>query len=256
VPFSAPRLALADTREGGGDALKHGGSGNSTSARSRKRPHAGRRVRNGAFINGIGYLVDAAAGVPVKSLAALLCLLVSMQANADPRATVQHAFESVMAAGGFRGYAQGHVFGPGLPALSGEVEVVFPDRIHVRTEQLEFIALRQSAWINTFGVWTQTDRALLPVTAFDIAAMRQAIASIRDVKAEGTAKTSQCAAHVYRFRSSGRLPGSGGDGDLRAWLCDDSGRPARLEATDTHSAERVIVDFDWSRRADVRAPRD
>jgi CTP-dependent riboflavin kinase len=24
--------------------------------------------------------------------------------------------------------------------MSGEVEVVFPDRIHVRTEQLEFIA--------------------------------------------------------------------------------------------------------------------
>jgi len=214
------------------------------------------RVRNGAFIFAIGYSDDAAAGVPVKSLTALLCLLMLTQAHADPRATVQHAFESVVAAGGFRGYAQGHVFGPGLPALSGEVEVVFPDRIHVRTEQLEFIALPQSAWINTFGVWTQTDRALLPVTAFDIAAMRQAIASIRDVKADGTAKTSQCPAHVYRFRSSGRLPGAGGDGDLRAWLCDDSGRPARLEATDTHSAERVIVDFDWSRRADVRAPRD
>jgi len=183
-------------------------------------------------------------------------MLALAPAHADPRATVQRAFESVLAAGGFRGYAQGHVFGPGLPSMSGEVEVVFPDRIHVRTEQLEFIALPQSAWINTFGVWTQTDRALLPVTAFDVAAMRQAIASIKDVRAEGTAKTSQCPAHVYRFRSSGRLPGASGDGDLRTWLCDGSGRPARLEATDTRSAERVIVDFDWSRRADVRAPRD
>jgi hypothetical protein len=32
--------------------------------------------------------------------------------------------------------------------------------------------------------------------------------------------------------------------------------PGRLEAKDIKSAERVIVDFDWSRRADVRAPRD
>ncbi len=192
----------------------------------------------------------------MRAIVALLCILVLRPAHADPRASVQHAFEAVLAAGGFRGYAQGQVFGPGLPSMSGEVEVVFPDRIHVRTEQLEFIALPQSAWINTFGVWTQTDRALLPVTAFDIKAMRQAIASIKDVQVEGTAKTSQCLAHVYRFRSSGRLPGSGGDGDLRTWLCDDSGRPARLEATDAHSAERVVVDFDWSRRADVRAPRD
>lgn len=192
----------------------------------------------------------------MKSLIALLGMLVLSSAQADPRATVQHAFESVMAAGGFRGYAQGHVFGPGLPAMSGEVEVTFPDRIHVRTEDLEFIALPQSAWINAFGVWTQTDRSLLPVTAFDVPAMHRAIASIRDVTVEGTAKTSQCAAHVYRFRSSGRLPGAGSEGDLRTWLCDDSGRPARLEATDTHSAERLIVDFDWSRRPDVRAPRD
>jgi hypothetical protein len=192
----------------------------------------------------------------VKTFVALLCILALTPAQADPRATVQRAFESVLAAGGFRGYAQGHVFGPGLPAMSGEVEVAFPDRIHVRTDELEFIALPQSAWINAFGVWTQTDRSLLPVTAFDIAAMRQAIASIRDVSIEGTATTSQCAAHVYRFRSSGRLPGAGSEGDLRTWLCDDSGRPARLEATDTHSAERVIVDFDWSRRVDVRAPHD
>lgn len=103
---------------------------------------------------------------------------------------------------------------------------------------------------------TQTDRSLLPVTAFDIAAMRQAIASIRDVVVEGTARTGQCPAHGYRFHRSGRLPGASADGDLRAWHCDDSGRPARLEATDTRSAEHLIVDFDWSRRVDIRAPRD
>ena len=185
----------------------------------------------------------------------LLALVSSLAVSAEPQEAVRHAFESVLAAGGFRGYAQGHVFGPGVPALSGEVDVVFPDRIHVRTNELEFIAMPQAAWINTFGIWTQTQRSLLPVTAFDMVAMRQAIASIRDVKLEGTAKTSQCQAHVYRFRSSGRLPGASSDGDLRAWLCDSGGKPSRLEATDAHSAERVIIDFDWSRRPDVRAPQ-
>ena len=187
----------------------------------------------------------------------MLCALsAAPAAPADMRPIVQHAFENVMAAGGFRAYAQGRVFGPQLPAMSGDVEVVFPDRIHVRTDEVEFIAMPDQAWINTFGVWVATDRELLPITAFDIAAMRQAIASIRDVQLEGTSKTSQCMAHIYRFRSSGRLPGAGAEGNLRAWLCDNSGRPARLEATEARSGERVIVDFDWSRRADVRAPRD
>lgn len=185
-----------------------------------------------------------------------LCVLFAAPSHADPRAIVQRAFDGVLAAGGFRGQAQGHVFGPQLPALSGDVEVVFPDRIHVRTDEVEFIALPERAWINTFGIWVPTDRELLPITAFDTAAMRQAIVSIRDVREEGMAKTSQCAAHVYRFRSSGRLPGAGAEGELRTWLCDDSGRPARLEATDARSGEHVIFDFDWSRRAQVRAPRD
>jgi hypothetical protein len=192
----------------------------------------------------------------LKIFLVLLCALAATPAHADPHATVQHAFNGVLAAGGFLAYAQGHVFGPELPAMSGDVEVVFPDRIHVRTDEVEFIALPERAWINTFGVWVPTDRSLLPITSFVSVAMRQAIASIRDVRIEGSSKTNQCAAHVYRFRSSGRLPGAGADGDLRAWLCDDSGRPARLEATDARSGERVIVDFDWTRRADVRAPRD
>ena len=190
----------------------------------------------------------------MKVFLMMLCVLGA--APADPRSTVQHAFERVLAAGGFRAYAQGHVFGPELPAMSGDVEVVFPDRIHVHTDEVEFIALPEQAWINAFGVWVPTDRELLPITAFDTVAMRRAIASIRDVQLEGSSKTSQCAAHVYRFHSNGRLPGAGVDGNLRAWLCDDSGRPARLEATDARSGERVVVDFDWSRRADVRAPRD
>jgi len=193
----------------------------------------------------------------VKSLFAfLLCILVAAQAHADPRADVQRAFEQVLAAGGFRAYAQGHVFGPELPAMAGDVDVVFPDRIHARTDEMEFIALPGSAWIRAFGVWTQTDRSLLPVTSFDPAAMRQAIASIHDARVEGTSKTSQCAAHVYRFRANGRLPGASATGDMRTWICDSNGRPARLEATDAGTGERVILDFDWSRRAVVSAPRD
>jgi hypothetical protein len=191
----------------------------------------------------------------MKILFALLCVFAIVDAHADPRADVQRAFDNVLTAGGFRGYARGHLFGPGLPALTGEVDVIFPDRIHVRTDEIEFIALPDRAWVSALGLWTPTDRSLLPVTAFDVAAMHRAIASIRDVRAEGTAKAQQCTTHVYRFRSSGQLPGGGGDGDLRVWVCDGTDHPARLEATDTQSAEKVIFDFDWSRRPDVRAPR-
>ncbi|MGH8122743.1 MAG: hypothetical protein ACREPT_08200 [Rudaea sp.] len=186
----------------------------------------------------------------------LLCTLTATRAHADPRADVQSAFAQVLAAGGFRAYAQGHLFGPQLPAMSADVDIVFPDRIHARTDEMEFIALPNRAWIRTFGIWTATDRSLLPVTSFDRTAMRQAIASIHDARIEGASKTSQCAAHVYRFRAGGKLPGASANGDLRAWLCDGSNRIARLQATDANTGERVILDFDWSRRAAVGPPRD
>lgn len=189
-------------------------------------------------------------------LAGLLGLGVAMQAHADARSEVQRAFEQVVDAGGFRGYAQGHLFGPALPAMAGEIEVVFPDRIHASTDEMEFVAIGERAWINALGVWSAVDRSLVPVTAFDMAAMRRAITTIRDARVESASKTSQCAAQVYRFRASGKLPGSNADGDLRAWICNGNGRLARLEATDARSGERVIVDFDWSRRAAVRAPQE
>ncbi|MFT3791795.1 MAG: hypothetical protein QM741_12140 [Rudaea sp.] len=188
-------------------------------------------------------------------LAGLLGIAAAAQAHADARAEVRRALTQIIDAGGFRGYAQGRLFGLSLPAMAGEIEVVFPDRIHASTDEMEFVAIGARAWIRALGVWTAVDRSLVPATAFDMAAMRSAIATVRDAHVESTARTSQCAAQVYRFRAHGKLPGAGADGDLRAWVCDGSGRLARIEATDARSGERVVLDLDWSRRASVGAPQ-
>jgi hypothetical protein len=195
----------------------------------------------------------------MKTIAALIAIAISVApaiVRADARADVQASLQKVITAGGFRGYAQGHVFGPDLPAVSGEIEVVFPGRLHARTDTMEFIITPGGAWLSAFGVWTPADPSLLPVTAFDAGAMRKAIASISDAREEGTSRTSQCSARVYRFRASGQLPGANADGDVRLWVCEDNGRPARLEAVDADHGGRVSLDFDWSRRAHVEAPGD
>ncbi len=184
-----------------------------------------------------------------------LLVLAPACACADARADVQSAFDKVIEAGGFRAQASGRLFGPDLPAMSGLIEVEFPDRIHARTETTDFIVTPDGAWVRAFGVWAPADPSLLPVTAFDRAAMRKAIASIRDVREEGRAKTAQCPTRVYRFRASGQLPGADAEGDMRVWICETTGRPAHLEAVDT-AGDRVRVEFDWSRRARVVAPDD
>jgi len=189
-----------------------------------------------------------------KALLAIALLALPFGASADPRTDVQRALERIVAAGGFRADVNGAVFGPGTPATTGTIDVVFPDRIHARTEMIDFITMPEGAWINLFGVWTPVDSDRIPVTAFSRSAMRKAIASIGDVRAEGTLMTNRCEQQIYRFRAAGQLPGATADGEARIWICTNDGRPARLEATDTSSGGRINLVFDWSRPAHVEAP--
>ena len=189
-----------------------------------------------------------------KLLLAIALLALPLAASADPRTDVQRALERIVAAGGFRADVNGAVFGPGTPATSGTIDVIFPDRIHARTEMIDFITTPEGAWINLFGVWTPVDGDRIPVTAFSRSAMRKAIASIADVRAEGSVMTNRCEQQIYRFRAAGQLPGATADGDARIWICANDGRPARLEATDASSGGRINLVFDWSHPAQVDVP--
>lgn len=182
--------------------------------------------------------------------------LSSGAARADAQADVRLAFEKVLAEGGFRGHVSGQVFGPGTPAVSGEIDALFPDRIHLQDETLEFITTPDGAWISALGYWTPVDRSLLPVTAFDMASMRSAIASISDVRDEGRATSASCSdLRVYAFEASGQLPGTTADGKVRLWVCQGDGRPSRIQASDA-SDQQVIIDFDWTRLPRIDAPND
>ena len=190
----------------------------------------------------------------LKALLATALLAVPLVASADPRTEVQRALEQVVAAGGFRAEVTGAVFGPGTPPTSGTIDVLFPDRIHARTEVIDFITTPEGAWINLFGVWTPVDSDRIPVTAFSRSAMRKAIASIGDVHADGTVMTNRCEEHIYRFRATGQLPGANADGDAKISVCANDGRPVRLEATDAASGGHIKLVFDWSRKPEVRTP--
>jgi hypothetical protein len=220
---------------------------------ARRNVHVHRRGAILRLSSLFGFVMTRRFGFVAATI--LLIAATPAPARADARADVQDALERVVAAGGFVAHVNGQVFGPGTPATAGEIDVVFPDRIHARTEAIDFIAIPGGAWINLFGVWTSVDRDQIPVTAFSPAAMRKAIASIGDVHEQGSVMTTACLQHIYRFRASGQLPGAQADGDARIWICEKDGRPARLEATSADGT-RLSLAFDWSRRARVDAPED
>jgi hypothetical protein len=189
------------------------------------------------------------------SIVVAAAALAASIAHADPRTDVQGALTRIVDAGGFVAHVNGHVFGPGLPVTSGDIDVLFPDRIHARTETIDAVMTPAGAWVNLFGAWTEVDREQIPVTAFSPSAMRKAIASIDGVRAEGSVMTTACEQRIYRFRANGQLPGAQANGDVRLWICDKDGKPERLEATDAESGAKINVVFDWSRRPLVEAPR-
>ena len=202
-----------------------------------------------------GFHVEGVLMRAIVSLVLAIAATASSAAPVDPRTEVQEALGRVVAARGFVAHVNGHVFGPGLPATAGDIDVLFPDRIHARTETIDFVSTPAGAWINLFGVWTEVDRDQIPVTAFAPGAMRKAIASIDGVRSEGSVMTTACEQRIYRFRASGQLPGAQANGDVRIWICDRDGRPAKLEATDAQSGTKINVAFDWSRAPEVEAPR-
>ncbi|MEO7936875.1 MAG: hypothetical protein ABIR27_11505 [Dokdonella sp.] len=186
----------------------------------------------------------------------LLVVASSADAHADAQADVRQAFGKVLADGGFRGHVTGNVFGPGTPQVSGEIDAIFPDRIRLQGEELEFIVTAEGAWTSALGLWVPTDRSLLPVTGFDMVSMRRAIASISGVRDEGRAKSPSCNdLRVYSFAASGQLPGTFANGKVRLWVCQRDGRPSRIDASES-TDQHVIIDFDWSHRPQVVAPQD
>ena len=50
----------------------------------------------------------------------VLAALAAADAHADPRAEVQAALGRIVDAGGFHARVEGHVFGPDVPAVSGD----------------------------------------------------------------------------------------------------------------------------------------
>jgi hypothetical protein len=190
----------------------------------------------------------------IVSIVLAVAATAAFAAPADPRTEVQQALNRVVSARGFVAHVNGHVFGPNLPATEGNIDVLFPDRIHARTGTIDFVTTPAGAWINLFGAWTEVDRDQIPATAFAPSAMRKAIASIDGVRAEGSVMTTACEQRIYRFRASGQLPGARANGDVRLWVCDKDGRPAKLEATDAESGAKINVAFDWSRAPVVEAP--
>jgi hypothetical protein len=191
----------------------------------------------------------------LSALVLAFCIDAPLVLAADAGAEVRKSLEAVIQAGGFRGQVSGNVFGPGTPAVNGDIDAILPDRIHLRSEGLEFIVMPTGAWVSAMGFWTPTDRSLLPVTEFDSSAMRRAIGSVHDAERLGQAKSGRCGdVGVYRFRATGQLPGIDADGDIRIWICMSHGRPARIEAT-APSKEKITMDFDWSRKPEVQAPR-
>ncbi len=170
---------------------------------------------------------------------------------------MQAALERVVAAGGFVAHVNGQVFGPGTPVTAGVIDVVFPDRIHARTEMIDFISMPDGAWINLFGIWTPVDRDQIPITSF--AKPRDAQGDRVDRRcARGRLGHDQRAASRISTASARRVscPGAEANGDARIWICAKDGRPARLEAIDAGSGAKLDVVFDWSRRAHVESPDD
>lgn len=190
-------------------------------------------------------------GVRGLGAAALIMLLYSGAACADAKQDLIASFQKMMAKGRYTAQMVTEVKGRSYPS---QLEVVLPDRFHVRSQDSEAVILPEGTWMQVGGQWMKMPINMTQmIRGYTREAMEKGMASIEDVQLVGSEKVGGCTADLYRYRSSGEYMGFKNTGSLVAAVCRDTGLPVRLVYEGTRN-EKVTVLYDYSREVVIRPP--
>jgi hypothetical protein len=185
----------------------------------------------------------------VRLLLVLASAALPAVATADDRALLIDAFTKAMARGSYAMQIETEV--KGRPYRT-EMKVSYPDRYHMRSPDTEIIILPQGTWMNAGGQWMKVPMNMSQMIAgYSKEAMQQGMASISEVRREGSEAIDGCTADLYRYRTSGEFMGVKQASTQVAAICRDTGLPLRLV---TEGKSAVTIHYDFSSEVRIAPP--
>ncbi|MCK7594084.1 hypothetical protein [Pseudomarimonas salicorniae] len=168
---------------------------------------------------------------------------------ASDRDELVDAFEKAMDKGRYSARIDTQVNGR---PYGTEMQVIFPDRYHLRTPDTEMVILPQGTWMNAGGQWMKMPINMSQqIASYSREAMKRGMASVSDVVQQGSETINGCESDLYRYRASGEFMGVKDSTQAVAAICRDSGLPVRVVSTGSQS---VTIHYDFESEVSIEAP--
>ena len=192
----------------------------------------------------------------LSALALSACLLLGAgPALADPKADLLAAVDSMAKIGKFRSTStitseDGKVF-------KTSAEVIWPDRFHIVTDQMEAIIVPGKSYIKQGGTWqvVPVDMSQM-VQGFRTEAMKNSMASTTNVKDLGTSEINGHQVRGFEYDSTATVMGMTSSAHSKMWLDTATQLPVRQEVDGKAMGHKshTVQDYDFTSPVKIEAP--
>src|SRR5678816_216960 len=190
------------------------------------------------------------------ALSACLLLLAVPAAHADPKADLLATAEAMGKVGKFK--SSSTITGDDGKVFKTSAQVIWPDRFHIVTEQMEAIIIPGKSYMKQPGSGWQVIPVDLSqmVAGFRAEAMKDSMASTTNVKELGTSEVNGHQVRGFEYDSSATIMGQTSKAHCKMWLDVATGLPVRQEVDGEAMGHKskTVQDYDFTSPVKVEAP--
>lgn len=190
----------------------------------------------------------------IRTLLALLFLAFSGSAFADAKADIVAANQKLMEKSKFR---MTGTTTSGGKTMNMWAEVDWPDRYHMRTDDVEFIILPGKTWMKQGGQWQALPMDMSAmVKSMSPEAVKQAEANMANVKEVGSETINGKSTTAYEYDTSMKMMGITATSHVKVYI-DGDGYIVRQESTGEAAGQNstTVHDYEYDESIDITAPQ-
>ena len=190
----------------------------------------------------------------MRTLLALVFLAFSGSAFADAKADIVAANQKLMEKSKFR---MTGTTTSGGKTMNMWAEVDWPDRYHMRTDDVEFIILPGKTWMKQGGQWQALPMDMSAmVKSMSPEAVKQAEANMANVKEIGAETIDGKSTTAYEYDTSMKMMGITAKSHVKVYI-DGDGLIVRQESTGEAAGQNSVTkhDYEYDESIDITAPQ-
>ena len=180
----------------------------------------------------------------------------SAPAHADPKADLLSTMEAMGKTGKFK--QSSVITSDDGKTFKTSAEVIWPDRYHIVTDQMEAIILPGKSYMKQPGQGWQ----LMPidlgqmVAGFRAEAMKDSIANTTNVKDLGASEINGHAVRGFEYDSTAKVMGQTSSAHCKMWIDVATGLPVRQEVDGQAMGHKshTVQDYDFASPVKIEAP--